>query len=148
MLENGQTPLVITTQKMELVIEKEEHLTSQDPIVLDNITYDIISKNIINVTNYDIRNRKFKPSNSFFITRNKSYCLGVLTANTPGDTRKDQIAYVRNMLKLLSNKNSNLVQFKFWNGNSWITIGFDHKKDLIFCKERLNSEKQDLIKFI
>src|SRR5436305_9790362 len=52
------------------------------------------------------------------------------------------------MLKLPSNKNSNLVQFEFWNGNSWITTGFDHKEDLIFCKERLNSEKQDLIKFI
>ena len=88
-LENGQTPLVTTTQKMELVIEKEEHLVFQDPIVLDNITYDIISKNITNVTNYNIRNRKFKPSNSFFITRNKSYCLGVLTANTLGDTRED-----------------------------------------------------------
>src|SRR5438477_9214785 len=118
MLENRQTSLVTTTQKMELVIEKEEHLTSQDPIVLDNIIYDIIGKNIINVTNYNIRNRKFKPSNSFFITRNKSYCLGVLAANTPGDTREDQIAYIRNMLKFPSNKNSNLVQFEFWNGNS------------------------------
>src|SRR5438876_4539948 len=133
---------------MKLVIEKEEHLTFQNPTILDNITYDIIGKNITNVTNYDIRNRKFEPSNPFSITKNKSYCLGVLAANTPGDTREDQIAYIRNILKLLSNKNSNLVQFEFWNSNSWITIGFDYKEDLIFCKERLNGKKQDLIKFI
>jgi len=98
---------------MELIIEKEEHLESQDSIVPDNISYDIIGKNIINATNYNIRNRKLKSLNPFFITKNKSYCLGVLAVNTSGDSKEDQIAYIRNMLKLPFNKNSNLIQFEF-----------------------------------
>src|SRR5438876_153678 len=99
------TDLIYNATVIESILA---NLLSQDPIVLDNITYDIIDKNIINVTNYNIRNRKFEPLNPFFITRNKSYYLEVLAANTSGDTREDQIAYIRNILKLSFNKNSNL----------------------------------------
>src|SRR5438477_2070929 len=50
------------------------------------------------------------------------------------------------MLKLPSN--SILVQFEFWNGNRWFTVGFDYEEDLKACKEKLNRKEKDLIKFI
>ena len=50
------------------------------------------------------------------------------------------------MLKLPPN--SILVQFEFWNGNRWFTVGFDYEEDLKACKEKLNRKEKDLIKFI
>ena len=49
----------------------------------------------------------------------------------PDNNRKEQINLVVNILKL--SKNNNLIQSEFWEGNNWITFGFDFEEDLVFC---------------
>jgi hypothetical protein len=120
--------------------------TSESTIEETYASQDIIGKDITMVTNYDIRNRKLESMNPFYITKSKNFRLGVLSVNTPGDNNKEQLAFIANMLKLPSN--SDLVQFEFLKGNSWITTGFDYEEDLTFCKDKLNRKDKDLIKFI
>ena len=72
--------------------------------------------------------------------------MEVLTVNTPEDNSKERKAFVADSLKLPAN--SNLVHYVFWNGNNWIAAGFDYEEDLIFCKDKLNTKENDLIKFI
>ena len=59
MLENIQTTLETTTEKMKLVIEKESYSTSQEPTILDNTSYNIMDENITDITNYNIRNYRY-----------------------------------------------------------------------------------------
>ena len=142
MAEGNQISLI----EMEITTENEGQLVAQESDSSDDMADDVTGENITNITNYNTRNRTQEPTNPFFITRNKDFCLGVLAANTPGDNKKSQRAYVTNMLKLPPN--SILVQFEFWNGNRWFTVGFDYEEDLKACKEKLNRKEKDLIKFI
>ena len=64
--------------------------------------------------------------------------------NIPGNNKKEQTTFVANMLKL--SPNSNLIKFKFWNGNYWIMAGFEYEEDLIFCKDKI--KEKDLINVI
>ena len=114
--------------------------------VMDDTSQDILGGNITNVQYYDIRNRKSDPINPFYITNNKRFRLGTLAVSTPGDNKKEQLTFVANALKLPTD--SNLVQFEFWEGNNWITIGFDYEEDLNLCKNKVNGKEKDIIKFI
>jgi hypothetical protein len=114
--------------------------------VMDDTSQDILGGNITNVQYYDIRNRKSDPINPFYITNNKRFRLGILAVSTPGDNKKEQLTFVANALKLPTD--SNLVQFEFWEGNNWITIGFDYEEDLNLCKNKVNGKEKDIIKFI
>src|SRR5438876_3681236 len=142
MAEGNQISLI----EMEITTENEGQLVAQESDLSDDMADDVTGENITNITNYNTRNRTQEPTNPFFITRNKDFCLGVLAANIPGDNKKSQRAYVTNMLKL--SPNSILVQFEFWNGNRWFTVGFDYEEDLKAYKEKLNRKEKDLIKFI
>jgi len=53
---------------------------------------------------------------------------------------------VANILKIP--KNNDLINFEFWEGNNWITIGFDFEEDLIFCQDKINTKEKEIIKFI
>src|SRR5438477_3633854 len=142
MAEGNQISLI----EMEITTENEGQLVAQESDSSDDMADDITGENITNITNYNTRNRTQEPTNPFVITRNKNFCMGVLAANTTGDNKKSQRAYVTNMLKLPPN--SILVQFEFWNGNRWFTVGFDYEEDLKACKEKLNRKEKNLIKFI
>src|SRR5438477_2817012 len=107
---------------------------------------DLVGKDIIEVSRYEFRNRKFNSLNPFYVTKSSTYLLGVLAVNAPGDNSKKRKAFVTNSLKLSAN--SSLICYVFWNGNNWIAAGFDYKEDLIFCKDKLNTKENDLIKFI
>ena len=135
-------------QNPDFADEEENQTTSQitiESLQMEDSSHDIIEQDITMVMNYNIRNRKFEDTNLFYITKGRNFLLGVLAANTPGENNKEQLAYVANILKLPPD--NNLIQIEFWEGNSWITIGFDYKEDLIFCKDKLDNKK-DFIKFI
>ena len=90
-----------------------EQESSQIPTINNELNpyQDILGKNITAITHYNIRNRKIDSTNPFFITKGKNFLLGALTANVPGDTRKEQLLYLTNTFKLP--KNSDLINFKF-----------------------------------
>ena len=64
----------------------------------------------------------------------------------PEDKRNEQLAFVANTLKLPSN--SNLINFKFINGNYWIIASFEHEGDLISCQEKINNKNKSFLDFI
>jgi hypothetical protein len=84
MVEDNQINLI----EMEITTENENQLVTQESDLSDDMIDDVTGENIINIMNYNTRNRTQEPTNPFFITRNKNFCLGVLAANTPGDTKK------------------------------------------------------------
>jgi len=164
---NEATPTIQQTHPIEYLeetpSEEVEMLENEHPItsdqnenmeiqptstysIMDDTPQDILGGNITNVQYYDIRNRKFDPINPFYITNNKRFRLGTLAVNTPGDNKKEQLTFVANALKLPTD--SNLVQFEFWEGNNWITIGFDYEEALNLCKNKVNGKEKDIIKFI
>jgi hypothetical protein len=112
----------------------------------ENVPMDLVGKDILEVSRYEFRNRKFDSLNPFYVMENSTYLLGVLAVNAPGDNSKERKAFVAGSLKLPAN--SSLVHYVFWNGNNWIAAGFDYKEDLIFCKDKLNTKENNLIKFI
>jgi hypothetical protein len=112
----------------------------------EELSHNVIGGKINDIKHYDIRNRKFDPTNPFYITKGKNFRLGVLSVNTPGDNKKEQLLFVTNTLKLP--KNSDLIKFEFHEGNSWITMGFDYEDDLNFCKDKLNSKDKEILKLI
>ena len=101
----------------------------------NNTTHDVIDKDIITITNYNIRNRKFESTNPFYITKNNIYLLEVLVVNAPGENSNERKAFVTGSLKLPTD--SDLIHYIFWNNNNWITAGFDYEKDLLFCNYSL-----------
>ena len=108
------------------------------------MTQDLVGEDISKVKYFKIRNRKFDFTNPFHITKGNKFKLEALAVNIPGDNKKEQTAFVANMLKLSSN--SDLIKFEFWNGNYWITAGFEYEEDLIFCKDKI--KEKDLINVI
>ena len=70
-----------------------------------NIPHDIIDKDIISISNYDLRNRKTETTNPFFIIKSKKFRLGVLTVNTSEDNGKEQLLFITNLIKLPLNNN-------------------------------------------
>ena len=133
MLENNESKKLISNNHTNDDLSQE---SSQD----------ILGKDITSIAHYNIRNRKFDSANPFYITKGKNFRLGILSVNTPGNNREEQLIFVTNILKLP--KDSKLIQFEFWKGNSWITIGFDYEEDLIFCKDKLNSKEKDMLNLI
>ena len=113
---------------------------------MEDISHNVLGKNITTTQHYDIRNRKPDPSNPYYITKGRRFRLGALTVNIPGEDKTQQLAFATSFLKLSTNKE--LIQYEFWEGNSWITIGFDYEEDLNVCKSKINEKGKDLIKFI
>src|SRR5438552_2171729 len=137
MANNEQSPINDLNTRLE-----EERITNLQQ--LDLLTQDLVGEDISKVKYFEIRNRKFDSTNPFHITKGNKFKLGALAVNISGDNKKEQMAFVANMLKLSSN--SDLIKFEFWNGNYWITTGFEYEKDLIFCKDKI--KEKDLINVI
>ena len=137
MANNEQSPINDLNARLE-----EERITNLQQ--LDLSTQDLVGEDISKVKYFEIRNRKFDSTNPFHITKGNKFKLGALAVNIPGDNKKEQTAFVANMLKLSSN--SDLIKFEFWNGNYWITAGFEYEEDLIFCKDKI--KEKDLINVI
>ena len=110
------------------------------------LTNEVLGENIQKINQYATRNRKNDPANPHFISKNPKYKLGVLEVSVPGENKKEQLAFVANILKLPSN--SDLIKSEFINGNYWITAGFEHEGDLLTCKEKTNKKNKDFIDFI
>ena len=146
MTENDCTSPQSTTPTMSVEIQSTSQIPTNLETTDDNTPMDLIGQDITEVSHYDIRNRTLNPLNPYFITKNKTYLLGILAINTPGDNNREQKAFIANSLKLPFE--NDLIQLTFWKGNNWFTIGFDYEEDLIFCKDKLNTKEKDLIKFI
>jgi len=139
-----ETPII----EIDMIETENDHL---DPVEVESTTStssnsynNIIGNDISTIIHYDQRNRKYDPTNPFFITKGKNFKLGTLMANTPGKNKKEQLLFLTNLFKLP--KNSDLIQFEFREGNSWITLGFDFEEDLIFCMDKIKNK--DLINLI
>ena len=119
------------TIKIEMSKEKDNEFeisqTSDD--TSSEILHDVLEKNITSISHYNIRNREIDQSNPFFIIKGKNFWLGALTVNILEKNKKEQILFLFNTFKLP--KNNNLIQFEFWQGNSWITVGFDFEEDSV-----------------
>lgn len=125
----------------QIIVENHVQYQTKTPI------YDIIGEDISTIKYYNVRNRKLNPINPFFITEKANYKLGTLAISVPGEEKKEQLAFVANILKLPSN--SSLINFESFNGNLWITAGFEYEDDLIFCKDKMEKKNNtDFIDFI
>ena len=172
--QNNQNNILITTQQKQLIERPDEELIEEinmedreqvnstnkndntDQTETNNLEYQydtsaniILGEDISTISHYNIRNRKNNPANPFFITKESNYKLGTLSVNVPGNDKKEQHAFVANMLKLPSN--SELINSEFINGNLWITANFEHEEDLIFCKDKIdkkNKKNKDLLDLI
>src|SRR5438477_2462601 len=139
MINNEEnTPVMTNTTVIES--QSTSQLSINPELLDENVPMDLIGKDITKVLHYDIRNRKFDPTNPYYITNNKTYRLGALAAIVPGDTNKERKSFIARCLKMPPN--SRLIQFVFWNGNSWITIGFNYEENLLFCKNKLNVKEK------
>ena len=63
------------------MLEKEQPITEEQDInmevqptddLIDDLSQEILGKNIINIQHYDIRNRKSDPINPYHITKKKN----------------------------------------------------------------------------
>ena len=147
----------IHVEEVEMV-DSEQHKTKIDKSNYEEKTeikeqqtsigwQDTLGKDITTIKQYETRNRSFKAGNPYFVTEKANYKLGALMIDVPGNTQKEQILFVANMLKL-SKTNNNLIKYEFINGNRWITMGFEYEEDMIFCKDKLDRKERDIIEFI
>ena len=104
MVNNEQLP----SNNLNARLEEEWIANSQQ---LNLLTHDLIEKDILKIKYFKIRNRKFNPTNPFYITKGNKFKLGALVINISGDNKKEQMVFVANIFKLLFN--SNLIEFKF-----------------------------------
>lgn len=107
---------------------------------------EVIGNSITTIHRYETRNRTYNPKNPYYITKNQNIRLGALSVSVPGDNQKEQLAFLSNIFKLPLN--SDLIQQEFWNGNSWITAGFDYEEDLELCLNKINKKEKDIIDLI
>ena len=112
----------------------------------DTLTNNVLGEDISAINHYGIRNRKIDPTNPFFVTNKPNYKLGTLSVSVSGNNKKEQQAFVANILKLPSN--SSLINIEFINGNLWITANFEYESDLIFCKDKIDKKNKDLLDLI
>jgi hypothetical protein len=99
--------------------KKEENDNNIDD---DDITT-ILLNDIKKLQHYETRNKPTQTLNSFFITNKGTFTAGTLIANTPGDSKQEQKAYLANMLHLPKSQIL-LIKNLFFNSNGWYAINF------------------------
>ena len=98
----------------------------------------ILGQDIFNIKSYLTRNRVATPLNPFFISKKGIFKAGILSAQVPGESKKERLHYIAFLLKVP--KESTLVSFEFINGNEWITFNFEEEEDIKNCIEKHNNK--------
>jgi hypothetical protein len=109
----GNSTTTEETQIPEITMGEQQPAEKDSDI---NTSISTPSLDIKMIPDYATRNRHYQPTNPFHICGKGSYTAGVMTANTPGDSKLEQIKYLANMLKLSEDK-QHLIQYLFFNGN-------------------------------
>lgn len=104
-------------------------------------------KNILQEEHYETRNRKYNNLNPYHVTPQGEYIAGALIANTPGEQRSDQVAYIAYILSLPKDKH-NLIHTAHINGNGWIIFHFQYEWDLDNCIEKINNKQDEDFKIL
>jgi hypothetical protein len=128
----------------EIEDETEESKTSTIPF---KESKNIFGKDIKMIDHYEIRNRDYHPLNPYHITESGKFKAGVLTTNTPGNNKMEQINYLANSLNLPKEK-TNLINTIFHNGNNWYSINFNFAFDLENCINKFNNKHKEDFKLI
>ena len=84
------------------------------------------------------RNKVATPLNPFFISKKGIFKAEILSAQVPGESKKERLHYITFLLKVP--KESTLVSFEFINGNEWITFNFEEEEDIKNCIEKHNNK--------
>ena len=128
----------------EMEDETEENKTST---TLFKEPKNIFGKDIKTIDHYETRNRVYHPLNPYHITKSGKFKAGVLTTNTPGNNKMEQINYLANSLNLPREK-TNLINTIFHNGNNWYLINFNFAFDLENCINKFNNKHKEDFKLI